>query len=112
LNLIPFLAQTTRPTTGMRPEVLWIGMFLFIGLYLYLMVRSNKREQRKKKDLLAGIKKNDRVMTIGGIIGTVVSVKENEVVLKVDETTNTKMTFRRGAIQQKLADDEKPEEPK
>jgi preprotein translocase subunit YajC len=96
----------------MPPQVLWIGMLLFVGLYFFLMMRGNKREQQKKKDLLAGIKKNDRVMTIGGIIGTVVSVKENEVVVKVDETTNTKMTFRRGAIQQKLAEDEKPEEPK
>ncbi|HEY3243464.1 MAG TPA: preprotein translocase subunit YajC [Phycisphaerae bacterium] len=110
--MISILAQTTKPAGGMPPQVLWIGMLLFVGLYFFLMMRGNKREQQKKKDLLAGIKKNDRVMTIGGIIGTVVSVKENEVVVKVDETTNTKMTFRRGAIQKKLAEDEKPEEPK
>ncbi len=106
-------AQTTAPApTGPGgANALWIGMLLFLGVYMFMMFRNSKREQQKKKDLLAGIKKNDRVMTIGGIIGTVVAVRDNEVVLKVDETTNTKMTFRRGAVQQKLADDESPQEP-
>ena len=40
------------------------------------------------------------MMTIGGILGTVVNVKDNEVVLKVDEATNTRMTFLKRSIQQ------------
>jgi preprotein translocase subunit YajC len=48
------------------------------------------------------------VQTIGGIIGTVVESRENEVVLKVDETSNTKIKFSRNAIHRVLTD-EKPE---
>jgi preprotein translocase YajC subunit len=40
-----------------------------------------------------------KVMTIGGIKGTVTDVREDEVVVKVDESSNTKMRFTRGAIQ-------------
>ncbi len=49
------------------------------------------------------IKKNDRVVTIGGIVGTVATVKEDEVTLKVDESNNTKITFSRVAIQRVMS---------
>jgi preprotein translocase subunit YajC len=55
--------------------------------------------------MLADLKKNDRILTRGGILGTVVGIKENEVVLKVDETTNTKMTFLKDAVWQVVQDD-------
>jgi len=58
--------------------------------------------------MLAAVKKSDRVMTIGGIIGSVVSVGDNEVTLKVDESANVKITVVRSAIQRVLAEDEKP----
>ena len=54
----------------------------------------------------ANLTRNDRVLTIGGAIGTVVSVKDNEVVLKVDESTNTKMTFVKTAIQKIMTEDQ------
>jgi preprotein translocase subunit YajC len=44
------------------------------------------------------------VQTIGGVIGTIVEVKDAEVVVKIDETTNTKIRFARSAIQQVLED--------
>jgi preprotein translocase subunit YajC len=47
-------------------------------------------------------------MTIGGIIGSVVTVSDTEVTLKVDESANVKVTFTRGAIQRVLGEGEKP----
>ena len=52
---------------------------------------------------LASIKKYDKVMTIGGIIGTVMEIREDEVILKVDDNTNTRMKFSRSAIQRPLS---------
>ena len=49
--------------------------------------------------------RNDRVQTVGGVIGTILQVKDNEVVLKVDESTNTKMTFVKTAVQKILTND-------
>ena len=48
--------------------------------------------------MLKNMKRGDRVMTAGGILGTVVDVRDAEVVLKVDESTNTKIKFSRDAI--------------
>lgn len=101
------LAQA--PTTGAAPPqgnpTFLIGMILFIGVFIFITMRSQKREKKKTSDMLGGLKKNDRVLTIGGIIGTVVNVRENEVVVKIDESTNTRMTFVKRSIQQVLGAD-------
>ena len=49
--------------------------------------------------MLAGIGKGDKVLTVGGIMGTIVEMRETEVVLKVDENANTRIKFSRSSIQ-------------
>jgi preprotein translocase subunit YajC len=79
---------------------------VLVGLVFYLLVfRPQKRERERQKKLLEGVAKNDRVMTIGGMIGTVVAVKGDEVTLKVDESTNTRITFVRSAIKSIMSSD-------
>ena len=80
--------------------VFLIGIVLFMGVFFFMTSRSSRRERQKKADMIDNLKKNDRVMTIGGVLGTVVNVKDNEVVVKVDEATNTRMTFLKRSIQQ------------
>ena len=65
-----------------------------------------KRERREREDMYARLAKNDHVLTIGGVVGTIVSVKDDQVVVKVDESTNTKMTFMKSAIQKIMSDDQ------
>ncbi len=89
-----------------NPMGLMIGMVLFVGVFFFFSSRTQKKERQKKADLLAGIKKNDRVMTIGGVLGTVVNVKENEVVLKIDEGTNTRMTVIKRSVQRIILSDD------
>jgi preprotein translocase YajC subunit len=57
--------------------------------------------------MLQSLEKNDRVRTIGGMIGTVVEIKGDEVRLKVDESNNTKMWFISSAIGKNLSKDTK-----
>ena len=64
--------------------------------------------------MLAAIKKGDKVMTIGGIHGTVMEVRGNQVTLKVDESSNTRMKFDleaiRGAVDESGKDPGKSED--
>jgi len=87
---------------------LWIGLLIMLVIFYAIMLGGSRRDKKKRQDMLANIKKNDRVMTIGGIIGSVVSTQENEVTLKVDESANVKITVIRGAIQKVLTEGEKP----
>ncbi|MHC4609327.1 MAG: preprotein translocase subunit YajC [Planctomycetota bacterium] len=84
---------------------LWIGILLMIGVFYFVLFRGNPRGRKQRAQMLAEMKKNDRVMTIGGILGTVVTVKDKEIVLKVDETTNAKMTFIKDAIRTVVKED-------
>jgi preprotein translocase subunit YajC len=82
------------------------GFFPLLVVLLVAMVLlplvGQRRDRKKRQALLAAIKKHDRVQTIGGVIGSIVEIKPDTVVLKVDETSNTRITFARSAIQQVL----------
>ena len=103
-----FLAQTTKPA----PPPLLDGLKTFvpvlgIGLVLYFLLFGMKpKADKARKEMLANLKRNDRIETIGGIRGTVVDVREEEsdVLVKVDEGTNTKIRFARTAIREVLID--------
>ena len=77
---------------------------MFIVMYL-LIFRAPRKKQQEHKQMVQSLQKNDRVRTIGGIIGTVVDIKEDEITLKVDESTNTKIKVVASAIGKKLSKD-------
>lgn len=89
---------------------MFIGLILMLVAFYGFMLWGGRKDKAKRKEMLAAVKKNDRVMTIGGILATVHSVTDREVVIKVDESQNVKITVTRGAIQKVYAEGEKPEE--
>ena len=113
-RLITLLAQApNKPPPGNGIGMLFPAAMIGIIVFMFLSMRSQKKkEQRQKDEMQAKMAKNDRVLTVGGVIGTVISVKENEVVVKVDESTNTKMTFLKSAIQRILSDEQDVAEQK
>ena len=68
-------------------------LFLLIFLFYFVVMRPQRKEQAKRQRMLSNVKKNDRVVTIGGIYGVVMNVhrEADEVTIKVDEATNTKL---------------------
>jgi preprotein translocase subunit YajC len=82
-------------------------MGLGIFALLFFTSRGQRKAEKQKKAMLADLKKGDRVMTIGGMLASVVSVDESEVVLKIDESNNVKATYRKSAIQEVFDRDEK-----
>jgi len=89
------------------------GSFIFmmiiplILVMLFFSIFSQRREKKRRAQMLGGMKKHDTVRTIGGVIGSVLEVKPETVVLKVDESSNTRMTFAREAVQQIIDADER-----
>jgi preprotein translocase subunit YajC len=98
------------PAPGPNPMLLII---VLVAAMLVFTLWSSRREKKKRDTLINAIKKHDRVQTIGGVIGSVVEVKPDYVVLKVDESSNTRITFARAAIQQVLTSSPEiaPKEP-
>jgi preprotein translocase subunit YajC len=80
-----------------------LPMLLALGVFYFFMFRGQRKERQKHASMLRDLKRNDRVQTIGGVLGTVVDVRDQEVVLKVDESSNVKMRFNRSAIKEVLS---------
>ena len=89
-------APSASPFGG-NGMMIW-GLFALIILMFWWSSRSKKKQEQKHRDMLSALKKGDKITTIGGIIGTVIEVRDDEVVVKVDETNNVRMRFIRGAI--------------
>lgn len=81
-------------------------ILIFVIIYLF-MLRGPRKQQQKHKEMVQTLTKNDRVRTIGGILGTIVDVRGDEVILKVDETNNTKIRISTSAIGKNLSQEEK-----
>jgi preprotein translocase subunit YajC len=91
---------------GANPIFQLMTLFLpLILLFYFLILRPERRKQADHKSLLAALKKNDRVVTIGGIYGIVANVQPDadRVTLKIDETTNTKIDVTFSSIARVVA---------
>jgi preprotein translocase subunit YajC len=76
-------------------------------LFYFVLIRPQKREQSRRQVMLNSVQKNDRVVTIGGIYGVVANVQReaDEVTLKVDESTNTKLRITLSSIARVLSEE-------
>jgi len=69
-----------------------------IAIMYFLVFRPARKQEQRRREMLAQIKKNDKVLTTGGIFGVVMSVKDDEVVLKIDEAQNVRVRVARSAV--------------
>ena len=81
-------------------------VLIFVVFY-FLLIRPQRREQARRQEMLAAVKKNDRVIAAGGIYGVVTNVhrEADEVTIKVDESTNTKLRLTLSSITRVLGDE-------
>lgn len=80
-------------------------LLVLVGLFVIMIILTSigpRREKKRRESMISAVKKHDRVQTVGGVIGAIVELKPDVIVLKVDESANTRITFARSAIQQVL----------
>jgi preprotein translocase subunit YajC len=89
------------------------GMILIALLFWFLFLRPQRKEQQQRQSMISNMKKNDRVVTVGGIYGVVTNVhrEADEVTIKVDEATNTKLRVTLGSISRVMGDQPPPSTP-
>ncbi len=74
-----------------------LPLILMVVVFYFLMIRPQRKKDKKVKDMLAQLKVGDRVTTIGGIHGTIMGIKDDTVTLGVG-AEKTKLVFARWAI--------------
>lgn len=75
---------------------LGIWFILFIGIFYVFIIMPRKRQEKKHDELVGGLKRGDKVVSIGGIKGEITKVKDESVILKVSD--NTEIEFLKKAI--------------
>ncbi|MFN0198927.1 MAG: preprotein translocase subunit YajC [Planctomycetaceae bacterium] len=111
-NIIHLLAVDEAPAAAQAPPgmplmEMMMPLMMIMVLWYFLILRPQNRDRRKRDELLNSLKKNDAVVTIGGILGTVANISNDgkEVTLKVDE--NTRIRVLRRSIEAVLKEPEK-----
>lgn len=98
LSLIAMAAPPGGGTGGGQAS--WIStlapLAVIFAIFYFLMIRPQQKQQKKHREMLAAIKKGDKVITRGGLMGTVYGIAENVVTLEIAE--NVKAKFSRDAI--------------
>ena len=101
--------QVAEGATKPNPIAQFLPFVLMFVILYFLIIRPQRKRQKDQKILIDNLKINDEVMTNAGIIGKIVNIKKdkNTIVLRVDDTTGTKIEFQRSAIAG-IVSDEKP----
>jgi len=85
------------------------ALAIFAVLY-FLIIRPQKKKEQQRRQLVEQTKKGDRVVTIGGIHGEVVSARERTLIILVDAECGTTLKMNRGAVHRVLSTDSDEEE--
>ncbi len=101
-------AQAVPAAKGAEPSLLvQLAPFIPIPIIFYfLMIRPQQMQDRKRRELINTLKKNDKVLTAAGMYGTVISVDEkgDRVQLRLDDDGKVKITFTKASIVRVLSE--------
>ena len=89
-------AANTANAPGANPLVSFLPFILIIVIFYFLIIRPQNKKQKETQKMLDSLKKGDKIVTVGGIHGTIQSVKDKSVIVKIDD--NVKVEFSRSAI--------------
>jgi preprotein translocase subunit YajC len=99
---LPAAALQTAPAaadpsaSGLVQTVVLMGGML--AIVYFVLIRPEKKRQADHRKMLGALQKGDRVLTTGGIYGTVASIQDDEVTLKIDESQNVRVRVARSAV--------------
>jgi preprotein translocase subunit YajC len=97
--MMAFAQTTTGAETNQQLISLVVILVVFFAVFYFLLIRPQRRRQKEHQVLISSLKRGDRVMTAGGIIGTIEDIEENEVILVVEEG---KLRVARSSIAEKV----------
>lgn len=73
-------------------------LIIMFAIMYFLIIRPQKTKEKKRLAMISNVRKQDKIVTTGGVHGVVVSVKESEVIVRVDDTKDVKLKIDKSAI--------------
>lgn len=99
-GLLSLVAMAAPPGGGTPQQGSWastlVPLLVIFAIFYFLMIRPQQRQQKKHREMLAALKKGDRVVTRGGMMGIVHGIADTIVTIEVAD--NIRVKFTRDAI--------------
>lgn len=94
------LAYAAGPATGaeVNPIISFLPLIFIFTIFYFLLIRPQQKRQKELQKTIDALKKGDRVVTAGGLIGTITSIQNDYVVLKVGDNDTTKIEVLKSAV--------------
>ncbi len=73
-------------------------MIIMFAVMYFLIIRPQKTKEKKRQEMISNVRKQDRIVTAGGVHGVVTSVKENEVIIRIDDAKDVKIRIDKSAV--------------
>ena len=93
---------SAQPTTTGQPGGLMGQMpfliLLMFGAMILMMSLSGRKDKKRRAQMLSSLNRKDKIQTAGGIIGTIVEMKDNEVLVETDRASHTRLWLAKGSI--------------
>ena len=93
--MVNFLTATDAAAGGMGSTI--IMMVAMLGIFYFMLIRPENKRKKEAEQMRSSVRKGDKITTIGGIIGTVVDVKENNIVIETS-ADQVRIEFAKWAI--------------
>ena len=90
MNILTLILQT-QPAPQGGGWSMWLMLILIFVVMWFFMIRPQRKQQKELEKFRNGLKKGDKIVTIGGIYGMVEEIKDKTVLIKVDENTKLKV---------------------
>ena len=87
------MAKTGNPMMQFLPL-----MIIMFAVMYFLIIRPQKQKEKKRQEMISNVRKQDRIITAGGVHGVVVTVKENDVIVRIDDAKDVKIKVDKSAL--------------
>ncbi|HHT47683.1 MAG TPA: preprotein translocase subunit YajC [Firmicutes bacterium] len=84
------LQAPAAPQGGSVTSLIW--MFLLLGIFWVIMILPQRKQQKKRMEMLNALKKGDKIVTIGGIHGEITELGEEDIRLRIADKVEIKLT--------------------
>lgn len=98
--MLYFLETTTGTAPGAEPASMFgpiVMMVIMVAILYFVLIRPENKRKKEAEEMRSAVKKGDQITTIGGIVGTVVDVKENNIVIETS-ADQVRIEFAKWAI--------------
>ncbi len=96
MNNLLYVLLMGQPTEGQNPLTSFLPLLLIIVVFYFFMIRPQMKRQKDVRKYRESLQKGDKVITTGGVYGKINAIKDNHIIVEVDE--NVKLKIDKSAI--------------